>query len=214
MALSDIPEYQKASPADLIRADQWNGMQRLGRNSLRTHRHTRPPGTPPNDPSTKDEAAQITTNEIVDGAVTAAKLASGAFSGSVLTDGSVTTEKLADGAVTGAKIAPSAVGTTNIANNSITTPKLSFVTVNSGGLNVAPNSSAESLVESGAQSTKSTIYFPTLATTGSTGAGLSSITAAIVYRQAVGSTSIDVHIRVSNNGSATAGVIWQVLRFA
>jgi hypothetical protein len=214
MALSDIPEYQKASPGDLIRADQWNGMQRVGRNSLRTHRHTRPPGTPPNDPSTTDEAAQIATNEIADGAVTAAKLASGAFSGSVLTDGSVATTKLADSAVTGAKIAAGTVGSANIANNSITAVKLSFVTVNSGGLNIAANSFAESLVQSGAQSTKSTIYFPTLATTSSTGAGLSSVTPAIFYRQAVGSATIDVHIRLTNTGSAAAAVIWQVLTFA
>jgi hypothetical protein len=214
MALNDIPEYQKAIPGDLIKADQWNAMQRLGRNSLRTHRHTRPAGSPTNDPSTKDEAGQITTNEIADGAVTAAKLAPGAFTGSVLPEGSVAAAQLADGAVTSAKIAEGAVGTAKIANSSITSLKLSFVTLSSGSFNISPNSFAESLVQSGAPSTKTAIYFPTLTTTNTPGTGVSNITAAIFYRQAAGSGSIDVFIRVTNAGGATASVIWQVLTFA
>jgi hypothetical protein len=214
MALSDIPEYVKASPGDLIRADQWNGMQHLARNSLRTHHHTRPPSVPPNDPGNSDDATQITTNEIADGTITAAKLAAGAVSGSAFADGSVVGAKLADGAVTSTKIAPGAVATSNLANNAVTAAKLSFQTVATGSVSLAPGGFAESQVQAGAPSTKTTLYFPTLAITGSTGGGISDVLANIVYRQAVGATSVDVFIRLTNSGAATASIIWQVLTFA
>jgi hypothetical protein len=213
MALSDIPEYVKASPGDLVRADQWNSVQHLARNSLRTHRHTRSPGVPPNDPGSSDDASQLTTAEIADGTITAAKLAAGAVSGSALPDGSVTGAKLSDATITSAKIGVGAVATSNLANNAVTTAKLSFQTVNSGSVSLGPGGTVEMPVQNGASSTKTTVYFPTLAIAGSSGSGISDILANIVYRQAVGASSIDVFIRLSNSGAATAGIIWQVLTF-
>jgi hypothetical protein len=213
MALSDIPEYVKASPGDLIRADQWNSMQHLARNSLRTHRHTRTPGVPPNDPGSSDDASQLTTAEIADGTITAAKLAAGAVTGSALPDGSVTGAKLTDGAVTSAKIGAGAVATSNLANNAVTATKLSFQTVASGSVSLAPASSVETVVQSGAPSAKTTVYFPTLAIVSSSGAGISDVLANIVYHQAVGASGVDVFIRLTNSGAATAGIIWQVLTF-
>jgi len=213
MPISDIPEYIQAAPGDLIRAEHWNGIQRQVRNGLRTHRHTRAPGAPANDAASADEAVQITTGEIADGAVTAAKLAPGAISTNALPDGAVTTAKLADGAVTSAKLGNSSVTAALIQNGAITAAKLSFQTVNSGGATLAPGGTSEQPVQTAAPSTKTTIYFPTLAIVGSTGTGVSSIEASIVYRQTVGSDTNDVFIRLVNRGAATASIIWQVLTF-
>src|SRR5437016_2701512 len=124
MAVSDIPEFVRAQPGDLIRAVDWNNVQHLIRSSLRTHQHTRPSGTAPVDPATTDIAEQIGTDEISDGAITAAKMAPGSVATASLPDGAVTTPKLADGAVTGPKLA----------NNSVSVSKLSFQTVFSGSL--------------------------------------------------------------------------------
>jgi hypothetical protein len=85
--------------------------------------------------------------------------------------------------------------------------------VNTSSLSLAPGTS-EILVQSAAPSTKTTIYFPVLAIVSSTGAGVSNITAQIVYRQAVSATTVDLYIRLVNNGAATASVIWQVLTFS
>ena len=213
MAISDIPEYIEVAPGDLIRAEQWNGMQRQTRNGLRTHRHTRVAGTVVNDAASTDEALQISTAEIADAAVTAAKLAPGAISTSAFPDGAVTTAKIADGAVTTAKIANSAVTTALIQNGAVTAAKLSFQTVRSGSATLGPNANVEQPVQTSAPSTKTTIYFPTLAIVGSTGSGISNIEAAIVYRQAVGADTIDVFIRLVNRGAATASILWQVLTF-
>src|SRR4051812_12234323 len=75
MAISDIPEYVEVTPGDLIRAENWNGMQQQMRDSLRRHQHTRPPGAPVDDAAANDVSDQIGTDEIADGAVTGAKLA-------------------------------------------------------------------------------------------------------------------------------------------
>ena len=114
MAITEIPEFVEAAPSDLIRSQDLNNVQRQVRNSVRTHRHTRVAGAPVDDAATADLALQITTDEIPDQAVTAAKLA----------DGAVTSGKLANGAVTGPRLADNAVGTTKILNGSISTEKL------------------------------------------------------------------------------------------
>ena len=41
MAITDIPEFVEVGPGDLIRADDWNNIQRQIRNSVRNHRHSR-----------------------------------------------------------------------------------------------------------------------------------------------------------------------------
>jgi hypothetical protein len=213
MAISDIPEYIEVAPGDLIRAEHWNGIQRQVRNGLRTHRHTRVAGTVINDAVTTDEAPQVSTAEIADAAVTAAKLAPGAITTTALPDGAVTTAKLADGAVTNAKLATGSITAALIQNGAITAAKLSFQTVNSGGATLGPSSTVEQVVQTAAPSTKTTIYFPTLAIVGSTGSGISNVEASIVYRQAVGADTIDVFIRLVNRGAATASILWQVLTF-
>jgi hypothetical protein len=204
MAISDIPEFIEVNPGDLIRAENWNGVQRQLRNGLRTHHHTRAAGAPVNDAAVVDEATQIQTNEIADGAVTAAKLA----------PGSITGDGLVDGSVTATKLAANSVGTANLQTNAVTAPKLSFQQVGTGSVSLAPSATSETLVQTAAPSTKTTIYFPTLAIVNTTGAGVSDVEANIVYRQAVGANTIDVFIRLTNHGAATAGVVWQVLIFA
>jgi hypothetical protein len=203
MAISDIPPYVGAQPGDIISSANWDQMQRLSRNSLRQHTHT---GVPSSDSSTTDTAAQIATNEIVPGAITGALLANGAVSAA----------NLAAGAVTASAIAAGAVGTAAIASSAVTSNQLSFQRVGTGigAVTLGPNASQEVLVQSAAPSTKTTIYFPTISITSTTGAGYSDFTANIVYRQAVGATSIDIYIRVSNTGAATGTVIWEVLTFA
>lgn len=204
MAISDIPEFVEVAPGDLIRAENWNNIQRQLRNGLRTHHHTRAPGAPANDTAAVDEASQIQTNEIADGAVTAAKLAPGSISGASLADGSVTAPKLA----------VNSVGTANLQTNAVTATKLSFQQVGNGSVSLAPAATTETLVQTAAPSTKTTIYFPTLAIVSSTGGGVSDVEANIVYRQAVGANTIDVYIRLANHGAATANIVWQVLIFA
>jgi hypothetical protein len=213
MAISDIPEYIEAAPGDLIRAEHWNGIQRQVRNGLRTHRHTRAAGAVVNDAAATDEAPQISTAEIADGAITAAKLGAGAITTTALPDGAVTTAKLADAAVTSAKMANSSITTALVQNGAVTAAKLSFQTVKSGSATLAAGGTVEQVVQTAAPSTKTTIYFPTLAIVGSTGSGISNVESSIVYRQAVGADTIDVFIRLVNRGAATASIIWQVLTF-
>jgi hypothetical protein len=203
MAISDIPAYQTAYSGDLISADQWNTMQRQARNSLRTHQHTRATTSSPDDSSTEDVADQITTDEIADGAITTTKFTAGAISETALADGSVTATKIADSAVTTAKIS----------NSAVTSAKLSFQTVKNGSRTLGPGSSSVELVQTAAPSTKTTIYFPVMALVGSTGTGISQVSAEIVYEQNVGSTTVDVYVRLTNSGAATASIIWQVLTF-
>jgi hypothetical protein len=214
MAISDIPEYIEVAPGDLVRAEQWNGVQRQVRNGLRTHRHVRVAGALPNDTAVVDEAQQVDTSEIADGAVTAAKLAPGAITANAIPDGAITTTKLVDGAVTGAKIANNSIVAAHIQSGAITSPKLSFQTVNNGSASLGAGASTEQLVQASAPSTKTTIYFPTLSIVSSSGGGVSDVDAAMVYRQAVGANTIDVFIRLTNRGAATAGIVWQVLTFS
>jgi len=203
MALTDIPPYQTAYSGDLISADQWNTMQRHARNSLRTHQHTRSTTNTQDDSSTEDVADQITTDELADGAITATKFAAGAISETALADGSVTTTKIADSAVT----------TNTINNSAVTSTKLSFQTVKNGSRQLPPGTNSLELVQTGAPSTKATIYFPVMALVGSTGTGVSQVSAEIVYQQSVGSNTVDLYVRLTNSGAATASIIWQVLTF-
>lgn len=214
MAINDIPEYVEAIPGDLIRADNWNAAQRQARQSLRTHQHTRVAGAAVNDASNVDTAQQIDTNEIADGAVTAAKLAVGAISGSSLPDGSITTPKLAPGAVTAAKLAANTVATANLQSNAVTASKINFDTVNSGGVEMTPGSNKEIEVQLDAPNVKTTVYFPQVVITDTSGTGLAKVEAEMQYRQTVGSDNIDVFIHLRNFGSATADVFWQVMTFA
>jgi hypothetical protein len=81
MAIQDIPVFREARRGQVLRSDDWNGVQRELRNGIRAHRHSRLASAPPNDSAGTDLALQITTDEIADGAVTAAKLAPGVLSG-------------------------------------------------------------------------------------------------------------------------------------
>jgi hypothetical protein len=231
MAVENIPEYIEVTAGDLIRAEHWNEIQRSARNSIRTHRHT---GQSVDTADDEDNAPQLNTAEIADGAVTTAKLADGAITGAKLAggavttaalpdgaittpklaDGAVTTPKLADGAVAGAKLANDAVATANLQNGAVNFSKLGFTTVNSGSANLGPNTTVEQLVQASAPSTKTTLYFPTLTLSGTTGSGVASVESTIVYRQGVGSGTIDVFIRLVNRGTAATGVIWMVTTFA
>ena len=136
MAEENIPEYIEVAAGDLIRAEQWNEIQRAARNSVRTHRHT---GQSADIADNEDNAPQIASEDIADGAVTSAKLANEAVTTDKLANGSSTTPKLADaavteaklanGSVTGAKLASGAVTTAALPDAAVTTPKLADAAV-------------------------------------------------------------------------------------
>ena len=194
MTITDIPEYVEASPGDLIRSSDWNNVQRQTRHSVRTHQHTRVASAPVDDTVPQDNALQLTTAEIADGAVTGAKIG---------TD-----------TITSNNIAPNAVGTSEIANGAVKLGKLSFSTVKSGSATLIPGEEEEQSVQANAPSAKTTIYFPTVAITSSTGVGQSEVNAVIIYRQDAGANTINVFIRLKNTGTATANIIWFVTTFA
>ncbi len=196
MAITDIPEYVEASPGDLIRSSDWNNVQQQARNSVRTHQHTRVAGAPVDDTVAQDNAQQITTAEIADGAVATAKLAASA--------------------VTLDKMATNSVGTAQLVDSSVRLSKLAFSTVKSGSATLVPGEEEDQLVQANAPSTKTTIYFPTVVTTSTTGgAGThSEVKAEVIYRQDVGANTINIFIRLNNSGTATANVFWFVLTFA
>jgi hypothetical protein len=244
MAITDIPEFVEVGPGDLIRADDWNNIQRQIRNSVRAHRHSRPAGDPVDDTVATDNALQIAaddladaavtgakiadgaidTAKLADGAVTGAKLSSGAITADVIPNGAVTTDKIADNAVTAAKILDGAVGTAelganvvtraNIAEGAVGATKLGFTQVATNSLQLAGNSTQEILVQSNAPNTKTTTFFPQLTLTGATGAGIANVDATVAFHQAAGANTIDVFIRIANRGTATVGVIWRVITFA
>jgi len=204
MAIRDIPEFIEVGPGDLIRAEDWNGVQQQMRESLRTHHHSRPIGTPPDDSGMSDDAEQIDTDGIADGAITASKMAPGSVTQANIAASAVNTTQLADRAVTTAKIA----------DNQVTGSKLLFNTVKAGSVVLASNGSTEALVQSSAPSTKTTIYFPTLSLIGTATGGFADVTAQMVYKQTPPSTGIDVYVRLVNTGSAQTTIFWQVLTFA
>ena len=196
MAITDIPEFVEASPGDLIRSSDWNSVQRQVRNSIRAHQHTRVAGAPANDAAAQDNALQINTDEIADGAVTGAKIA---------TD-----------TITVDKIAPNAVGTNELIDSSVRLSKLAFSVVQAGSATLTPGEEEEQLVQANAPSTKSTIYFPTIVITNTTGGSSlqSEVKAEVIYRQTVGANTINIFIRLRNSGAATAELVWFVLTFA
>ena len=67
---------------------------------------------------------KIDSENIQDGGITTAKLATGAVTAAKIASGAVTTAKIATGAVTTAKIASSAVTADKIASSAVTTDKL------------------------------------------------------------------------------------------
>jgi hypothetical protein len=218
MAITDIPEFVEVAPGDLIRAENWNNMQQQMRDSLRRHQHTRAPNAPVNDTAATDEADQIGTSEIADGAVTAAKLATGAISTAVIPDGAVTTSKLADHAVTTAKVADNAINTNQISPNAVTSTRIAFSTVAQSSIDLKPGDKQDLLVQNnnkgGGQTAAAILFFPLITVTQAAGAGATDVQADIVYQMLVGQTAPNVFLRLTNNGSATAHVIWKVVTFA
>jgi hypothetical protein len=219
MAISDIPEYVEVAPGDLIRAENWNSMQQQMRNSLRQHHHTRAPSAPVTDTAATDEATQIGTNEIADGAVTSPKLAAGAITAANIPDGAITSTKLADGAVVAAKIADGAVVTNKIGANAVTSSRIAFSTIQQGSTDVPGGGTMEPPIQTGSGkggggTATAILFFPLVTVTRSTGTGVAEVQADIIYRLAVGGTVPDVFLRLRNTGSATATVIWKVVTFA
>jgi hypothetical protein len=232
MAIDDIPEFIKVTSGDLIRADDWNRMQRDVRNAVRVHQHTRIAGAPVDDTVTTDNAVQISTAEIADGAVTGAKIAAGAVATTNLANagvtaaqlaaGAVVTANLADAAVTGPKLAAGAVATANLANGavgaaqladgSVRFGKIGFTTVQQGSVNLPAGQTQSFLVQSNVP--KQTVFFPTLSVTDPGGANIAQVTAVIEYRHTGGAAGQDVFIRIQNVGTVAAGAFWLVVTFA
>lgn len=92
-------------------------------------------------------SADITTDRIVDGAVTGTKIASGAIDTAQLADGAVTTAKIADGAVTTAKIADGNVTADKLDAGAVTTAKITDGAVT--GAKMAANSITNNCIADG-----------------------------------------------------------------
>lgn len=210
MAVDDIPEFVSVSPGDLIRAEDWNRIQRESRNAVRIHTHTRPPGGPVDDTVDVDLGVQIGTNEIQDGAVAEAKIADDAVSAAKIPNGAVNTDKLANGAVTTDKIANDAVDSQKIGNEEVKFENLDFEQVNTGSVTLAAGASTLQTVQIGAP--KSLVYFPTVAVTGQSG-GTASIEAHMEYRAGVNAGVQNVFIRIRNNGTGQGTLSWRVTTF-
>jgi hypothetical protein len=204
MAISDIPEFIEAGPGDLIRAEDWNGVQQQMRESLRTHHHSRPIGTPPTDSGTSDDAEQINTDGIADGAITASKLAPNSVTAAAIPLGGINTDQLADGAVSAAKLA----------NSSVTSSKLSFATVNSGSFTLNAGLTADQLVQLNAKA--GALLLPNVFISTSSGGSSAAVTAQFVYTQVTGNIfgGNNVYLRFVNSGTSAATIIWKVLTFA
>lgn len=215
MAINDIPEYVEVVPGDLIRAESWNNVQQRMRDSLRRHKHTRAPGAQPNDSSASDDAAQIGTSEIADGAVTTAKLAPGTLANVTVPDGSITTPKLADSAVGTSKIADGAISTAKISPNAVNASRLAFsFVVNTTGDSLTPGQTKDITVDTVAANQKSGIYFPVLTIVSVTGVGTAVVEAKIIFKRGNTDNQFFVTLRLTNTGNATAGFFYQVLTFA
>ncbi len=229
MATTDIPEFVEFSPGDPIRSEDWNNIQRQIRNVVRGHRHTRLASTPANDASSEDAAVQIATDDIADLAVTAAKLAAGSVTAAKLADGAITnpklgdnavsTTKLQDAAVIGSKLAPNAVARANIQDAAINRPKLAIQDVATANVSVPVNSVVITPVKTAVPQAQTQFLFPMLtitSTSGSTLGGFAHIEPTMVYRRALGASgdTVDVFLRLLNNGTLGANVTWRVVTFA
>src|SRR5215216_2423928 len=170
--------------------------------------------------SPTDQALQIATNEIADGAVTATKLglADGSIAAAKLADNSVTNAKLPDGAVSNAKLADgsinaqklqaSSVARANIQDNAVNRNKLLLQEIASGSNQAVPTGTTGVLLTVQANmpevQVRDTPFFPTLTITGLTGTPPSGanaeIEAFIVYRKTPASTgaTTDIHLRLRN----------------
>jgi hypothetical protein len=81
--------------------------------------------------SNSGTAQQVLDQDILDGALTAAKIAVGAIDKDKLAKDAVTADAIANGAVEAGKLAALAVGTINIANNAVTGAQIADATIGS-----------------------------------------------------------------------------------
>ena len=95
MAIDDIPVFRSARAGQIVRSDDWNEIQRLLRNAVRQHRHTRAGES--DDTAPTDEAGQLGTSEIADGAVASGKIANGAVTSGKIAAGAIGRPALAAG---------------------------------------------------------------------------------------------------------------------
>lgn len=79
--------------------------------------------------SASGTAKQAVNTDILDGALSAAKIATGAIDDTKLADGAVKAAAIANGAVEAGKLAALAVGTVNIANNAVTGAQMADATI-------------------------------------------------------------------------------------
>ena len=157
----------------------------------------------------------VTNSKIADNAVTNPKLAANSVTSAKIASSSVGTAQIADGAITNAKLQANCIATNNLQNGAVSQNKIAFQQVASGSANISANGTVTALVQRDVPNTKAVVYFPMLTINNTSGTGNAEVEPAIVYRQQVGSnTALDVHIRLTNRGSAQAGVLWVVNTFA
>jgi len=156
----------------------------------------------------------VTTSKIADNQVTAPKLGPNAVTTEKLALNSVGVNQIQDGAINTAKLQPNAVAVANIQPGAVNRDKIAFQQVNTGSFTLPPNGTVTQVVQQNVANTKAILFFPLLTIASTSGTGFSSVEPAIVYQQNVNSSLVDVFIRLTNRGSAQAGVIWVVNTFA
>ena len=93
----NVSAYIPRNDGDLIRADEWNDIQRSARQDIQKHRHT-------GDVTNPDDGVRIDTNGLEDDAIKADKIEANAVSRDKIRDQAVNEDKIEDAAVTQAKI--------------------------------------------------------------------------------------------------------------
>jgi hypothetical protein len=93
----NVLPYIPRTDGDLIRADEWNDIQRSARQDIQKHRHTGDAGNP-------DDGVPVGADGLEDGAVTADKIEADAVTREKIRDQAVNEVKLEDDAVTQTKI--------------------------------------------------------------------------------------------------------------
>ena len=93
----NVSAYIPRNDGDLIRADEWNDVQRSARQDIRKHRHS-------GDAANPDDGVPLETDGIEDNAITREKIQNNAINNAKIEDNAITQAKIEDNAITQAKI--------------------------------------------------------------------------------------------------------------
>lgn len=165
---------------------------------------------------TKVPNKSVTTAQIVDGAVTTAKLQQNGITGTNFASSSITTAKLVDGAVNGDKIAPGGVTTAKLATSAVSGAKFQPGIITSAY--IGDGAVTSSFFSSGSITTSKltdgAVRFGNIPTSAITAGKLApnSISAALVDTNAIGTAAIQDG-SIPSSSISNAGIFWSNVDF-